>query len=56
MGTHQILYRYVMLPYTEEYQQILKYRHALYWFNSVSNLGGVVLQLPNSEQELVCCC
>ena len=46
MGTQQILYPHVMLPYNEEYQENLKYKRTLYGFNSIINLGGVVLQLP----------
>ena len=46
MGTQQILHSHVMLPYTEEYQENVKYKHTLHGFNSIINLGGVVLQLP----------
>ena len=62
MGTQQILNSHVMLPYTEEYQENLKYKHTLHGFNSIINLGGVArVTAPlsvrnNSEQELVCCC
>ena len=46
MGTQQILYSHVMLPYNEEYQENLKYKRTLYGFNSIINLGEVVFLLP----------
>ena len=38
MGTQQILHSHVMLPYTEEYQENVKYKHTLHGFNSIINL------------------